>query len=53
MCVDACPTENEAGIRANPVCVDGVDTRQFNVFNNASLLDTPAAADAASVSINN
>ena len=51
MCVASCPTENEAGIRASPVCVDGVNTAQFDVFNNVTFLDTPAAADAASVSV--
>ena len=33
-----CPGNNEVGIRANPVCVDGVDTSRFdNVENDFTL----------------
>ena len=30
MCVEHCPGSNEVGIRANPVCVDDVDTSRFD-----------------------
>ena len=32
VCVSQCPTVNEIGVRANPVCVEGVNTTQFNVL---------------------
>ena len=50
VCVTECPTATESGIRANPVCVDGVNTTQFDVFINVSLLDAPEATAAAAVS---
>jgi choline transporter-like protein 2/4/5 len=50
VCVSACPTANEVGVRADPVCVDGIDTAQFDVLGNASLSDGPRAAAAAAVS---
>ena len=29
VCVEECPSENEVGVRNNPVCVDSVDTSEF------------------------
>jgi choline transporter-like protein 2/4/5 len=49
VCVSACPTANEVGVRADPVCVDGIDTAQFDVLGNASLSDGPRAAAAAAI----
>ena len=39
VCVEACPTMNELGLRENPVCVDGVDTTPFQ---NIDLLNFTA-----------
>ena len=29
VCVEECPSENEVGVRNNPVCVDSVDTSLY------------------------
>ena len=45
--MESCPTKNELGLRENPVCLDGVDTTQFQNFT--SLTDPTAIAKAVAV----
>ena len=48
--MEECPTENEVGIRTQPVCVDGVDTEQFNIINSSDAADVPEVTRAVAVS---
>ena len=46
-----CPTVNEIGVRANPVCVEGINTTQFNILAaNDSISSAIDKAQAATVS---
>lgn len=44
-----CPTANEVGIRSSPVCVEGVDTSQFDIISAPNVTDTPAVTIAVAV----
>ena len=37
MCVAECPSKVELGIRNNPVCVDGVNTSDFQNISDLSV----------------
>lgn len=50
VCVEACPTKTEIGVRSNPVCVDGVNTSQFDVLKDASA-DSVAGAQAVAAAV--
>ena len=52
VCVSACPDVTGIGVRANPVCVDSVDTDQFSVLDGVSggSITDPNQAAAATVS---
>ena len=50
VCVEACPTKTEIGVRSNPVCVDGVNTSQFDVLKDASA-DSVAGAQGVAAAV--
>ena len=51
VCVEECPTANEAGIRVDPVCVDSVNTTQFDIINSTTTSDIDDVTIAVAVSL--
>lgn len=51
VCVEACPSVTGIGVRANPVCVDDVDTSQFAILGNSSGDAITGATQAAAATV--